>query len=462
MFINREQELAELERWWAGGDGGRLAIVWGRRRVGKTALVDHFAHGRRAVFHAAARRPATDELRFLSNAIAQGIEPGLRDLAARPFADWTDLFETLAAAAANEPLLVVLDEFPELVEVSPELPSVLRAVWDRVRTRTRLRILLCGSAVRAMERMQEQREPLYGRFDLTLAVHPFRPHEAALMLPHLSPADRALVWGIVGGVPHYLASWDPSRDVAANLETLVGTASGRLLAEGDLVMATEGGTTDLASQVLYAIAAGRTKFNEIQDAVRTDPTRTLERLRSLRLVDRVLPVTEDERSTRRRAYRIADNFLAFWLGILGRHRGQIELGLGRSIMPVLLAQLDEHMGPRWEEAFRLHLRRLADAGELGEEIVAIGPFWSSADAEGQQEIDAVVLAGRQRAALLVGEAKWSRRVDGQRLRWELEQKVRALPRVAPGLRYAIAARERIDGGGDDLLRVTAAEIFAPG
>src|SRR5581483_11813249 len=123
-----------------------------------------------------------------------------------------------------------------------------------------------------------------------------------------------------------------------------------------------------------AIAAGRTKFNEIQDAVRTDPTRTLERLRALRLIDRILPVTEDERSTRRRLYRIADNFLAFWLGLVDRHRAQIDLGLGPSILPVLLRELDDHLGPIWEEAFLLHLRRLAAEGALGDEIVAIGPF----------------------------------------------------------------------------------------
>lgn len=458
MFVNREAELAALERWW-NAPGAAMAVVWGRRRVGKTALLERFASGRPTVFHTGARRPVPDELRVLSVAAAPLLSGGVRDLAARPFADWTDAIESLAEAAQERALLLVLDEFPELVEAAPELPSVLRAVWDRARSRTRLRVLLCGSAVRVMEGLQEQRQALYGRFDLTLLVHPFRPHEAGLMLPALRSSERALVWGIVGGVPLYLSWWDQSADPAANLARLVATPGARLLVEGDLVLATEGGSGDLAGQVLYAIAAGRTKFGEIQSAVRTDPTRTLERLRALRLIERVLPVTEDERSTRRRTYRIADNFLAFWLALVSPHRSQIDLGLGPAVVPALLRGLDDHMGPRWEEAFRDHLRRLAAAGELGEDMVAVGPFWASSDDAGSQnEIDAVVLAGRERAAVLVGEAKWGRRADGDRLHRELVAKAGALPRTRPPLRYAVAAREEVSGAAD-LLRVTSADVF---
>jgi hypothetical protein len=124
-----------------------------------------------------------------------------------------------------------------------------------------------------------------------------------------------------------------------------------------------------------------------------------------------------------------------------------------------MQELDDHMGPIWEEAFRLHLRRLASQGQLDSDIVAIGPFWTASDQEGQNEIDAVALAGRQREAVLVGEAKWSRRVDGYHLRWELERKARALPKVRSGLRYAVAAREEVTGRAD-LLRIAAADIFS--
>jgi len=455
MFVNRRDELEQLEQWWTRPEAA-LGMVWGRRRVGKTALIQRFGSERPAVFHTGGGRPATAELAALARAGTPLLSDGVRDLDARPFADWDDALETLAAAAAERPVLLVLDEFPALVETSPELPSLIRAAWDRLRSRTKLKLLLCGSAVRTMEAMQEERAPLYGRLDLSLLLHPFRPHEAAQMLPKLRPAQRALVWGLVGGMPLYLRWWDQAASLRANLTRLACTPGGQLLSEGQLVLATEVEGGELARLVLYAIATGATRFNEIEQAVRADPARTLDRLVALRLVDRVVPVTEDPRRTRRRIYRIADNFLAFWLGVLDRYRPEIERGLGPSILPALLGSLDDHMGGPWEEAFRDHLRRLAAAGELGEEIVAVGPFWRSA--EDPAEIDAVALAGRGREAVLLGEAKWAKRADAARLRAELERKSGGLPRLAAEPRYAICARERVDNA-DGVLAITAEQIF---
>jgi AAA+ ATPase superfamily predicted ATPase len=451
-FVNRERELEALERWWAPR-GPRLALVWGRRRVGKTALIQRFAAGRRTVFHTGARRPPADELRVLSAAAAgAGVE---RDLSVNPFRDWDDALETLVRASRTEPLLVVLDEFPELVAVAPELPSVIRAGWDRLAPRSNLRLLLCGSAVRTMAAIREERAPLYDRIDLSLLVHPFRPHEAAAMLPRLRPAERALVWGIVGGVPLYLRWWDQEASIRRNLARLACQPGAPLLTEGQLVLSTEGEAGELAPQVLHAIAAGRTKHHEIEDAVRADPARTLERLAELRLVERSVPVTEDPRRTRRRIYCIADNFLAFWLGVLAPHVAEIERGLGAGILPVLLAELDRYMGPRFVEAFRSHLRRLAEAGELGPEVVAIGPFWTAA--RDPVEIDAVVLAGARREASLVGEAKWARRVDARAVVRELVRKAAALPRVRDDVRFAVCARDEVRSGVD--LAVTSEDIF---
>ena len=453
-FVNRQTELAELERWWARPQP-RPALVWGRRRVGKTALLQRFAATRRAVFHLGTGRTERREVAQLSRAVSEALPGGMRDLITSPFHRWEEALDYLAQAGRDEPILLVLDEFPEMMAKSPELPGVLRAFLDLSAGRTKLRILLCGSAVRTMQAIQEQHAPLYGRFDLVLQVYPFRPHEAAEMLPRLSSADRAVAYGLLGGMPLYLSWWDQDKSVSDNLAVLATRPTSPMAIEGDLVLATESRYGEQIADVLRAIAEGRTKHNEITDAVGTDPSRALRDLQELRLIERIQPVTESARS-RRRIYRIADNFLAFYLGVLGRYREEIDRGLGMTVLPALRASLDDHMGSRWEDAFRDHLR--LNATSLHPETVAIGPWWRVG---GQDQIDAVVLAGRARRPVLVGEAKWSRSVNGGRIAAQLLAKARQIVEDVGDLRIAVCARDAVVDPPTGALVVTAADIFAP-
>jgi len=465
QFVNRVSELATLEAWWQR-PGAQLGVVWGRRRVGKSWLLSHWAKDRRAIFHVARNRSTEEELRALSRATAEVVRLPRRSLIDRPFVSWDDAFEVLAGAAERQRLLVIIDEVPELFEADPQLPSVLRALWDGVQD-SKLRLILAGSAVRTMERMQQERAPLYGRATLRLLLSPFEPHEAALMLPDLTPPERAKAWGVCGGVPYYLSLWDQAVDFATNLDRLVCSPQGALLNEGDLVLATEdfaGGRRErLPEQVLRAIAGGHNRFSEIKTALGTDPTRVLAALQDLRLIERVTPVGAKP-SGRLATYRIADNFLAFWLRVLERHRPNIERGLGRGVRDVMLEEFDDYMGYRWEDAFRSYVRRAFADDPRTRPLVEVGAYWSSRSlaSEPPIEIDAVGLTGRQRLVTLAGEAKWAKSANAGRLARTLRRKVEEsnLPAGDDTL-LVVCAREQLDRVPDDALvvPVTGYDVF---
>ncbi len=245
-----------------------------------------------------------------------------------------------------------------------------------------------------------------------------------------------------------------------NLLELAGRPGALLLTEGQLVMATEVGAGEDTSAVLTAIAAGRTRHNEIRDAIGAEPSRTLDRLVELRIIERLFPVTEQGTRSRRRVYRIADNYLAFYLGPLTRFRAEIERGLGKSIVPALAALAGAHTGPVYEEAFRQYLRRAANEGRLGDGIVAIRPWWRD---DAGDEIDAVVLAQRDlaRVPVLAGESQWAHRVNAVRAKVGLIRKAASLCDDPGELRYAVCAPDEVEHADAETSVVTAADIFGP-
>lgn len=466
-FVNRTTELATLTAWY-DRTGPGLGVVFGRKRVGKTWLLTKFADSRRVIRHTARGRPLVEELRLISVAAHPVINLPRRSLIDRPFVDWDDMFEVLASAATSSPLLLVLDEFPELIETSPGIEEELRAAWDRVGADdTNLKFLVCGSSVRIMEALQEQHGAMFGRADLRLRVLPFRPHETALMLPDATPSDRAAAWGVCGGIPRYLAMWDSSASFARNLLRLVCNEQGLLLSEGELVLVDEdivGHRGErLPEQVLRAVGSGNTTFSAISTAVGNKlPTRTLKDLVDLRLLERIVPVTEPSRNTKRTYYRIADNFLAFWLACVEPHRSPIEQGLGPTVVPVITAVFDDYMGARYESAFREHLRRLAHEGHLHPETVAVGEWWrlQGPSTSDPCQLDAVVLAGRKRTPVVVGECKWAKTANGSSILGSMRRKLHESKLADPAtVTFYVCARERVERS-EGMEVVTTDDIFS--
>lgn len=454
-FLDRKQELAALERAWEAA-GPSLILVWGRRRTGKTRLLGRFVEGKRAIFYASTEQAEATELGAFSQAVRDALELGGTDLLAHgDFPSWEVALDYLAERARRERLAVVLDEFPYLVGSSPALPSIVQRFWDRRAPDTKLHLVLCGSAVSIMEELQRERAPLFGRVDVRLQLQPFTYRDAARFVPRLSPPERAICYGVLGGMPSYLRRWRDDVGHATNLRALFADPASPLIDEGEYVLSSELPEGSGYFRILRAIAAGNRTYGSIKSFAGIDIQRQLDRLQSLGLVEREVPVTEDPSRTKRAVYRIADNFLAFWFRFVYRHRADIARGLGREVVDrVILPDLSEYMGDRWEEMTRAFVRDEAARGSLPVDVSSVGRWWN---ADASVEIDIVGLRGKQ--VVLAGSSKWSPSVDRRELT-RLRRQTEALPDRAEDLRLLLAAREGVRGvPGSEAISVTAADLY---
>jgi hypothetical protein len=456
-FLDRERELATLQQIW-DEPSASLTLVWGRRRAGKTRLLGRFAEGRRAVYHGATQQALGAELAAFSATVRDALPPSPTDVLAHgDLPSWGSALEYLGERAATERLLVVLDEFPYLTATDPSLPSVLQRFWDQRGRRGRLMLVLCGSAQAAMLELRSSNAPLFGRIDRTIHVRPFEPEDAALFLPRLAAAERAIAYGIVGGMPAYLSRWRDDLGHVANLRRLFGDPSSALVGEGEFVLTSELPEAAGYFRILHAIASGHRTFNAIRSFADIDIKRQLDRLVLLGLVVREVPITEDPTRSKRVVYRIGDNFLNFWFRFVYRKRADIERGLGREVVDrVVLPALSDHMGEPWEEMCRGFLRRRAAQGMLPVAVSTIGRWWNR---DHSVEIDVVGLDDRR--VVLAGSVKWGAAAGGRELA-RLRNAVEALPNRSDDLHLVLFARQRVEAVGDDrVLRFTAEDVLGP-
>ena len=375
-FLGREPELAVLDEL-AASDRAELFVLYGRRRVGKTELLQQFCKrpGRRSVYHLAAQVRDRDNLRGFRDALRDGLGDPLVE--GVEFTDWSAALSFAAERAGDERLVVVLDEFPYLCEGCKGLPSLLQQFWDSRGKRSRLMLVLCGSQMSFMEKeVLAERSPLFGRRTAQRRLEPLPPAEALRFFPRWKLADRVLAYAILGGMPAYLQRFDDRRSLRENLLRELLRPEGYLFDEVNFLLRTELTNPATYNSILGAVAGGAERVGDIALWVGVDSTtanKYLHVLRELRLVDREIPVTDpDPLRSRRGTYRVADRFVAFHFRHLQPHLSLVEAGRGASVLERFI---EPDLARLWDEArtdFVLdHLARRA-AELLDEEVVEVG------------------------------------------------------------------------------------------
>lgn len=399
-IVDRERELASLEEA-VSRPKGQLVLIWGRRRVGKTFLLQAFTEKRRAVSYTATQQSAPVELAAFTDAVrsalgSAGLPPGYA------FADWSAALDFVSATAGRRRLVVVLDEFPYLSGSSPGIESVVQRWWDQRGKRSNVMLILCGSAVAYMQQIESAAAPLHQRATVSLHVRPFDYRAAGRFVSRLSPARRSVVYGILGGTPLYLSQWNSRTSLRANLIRLFGDPASPLVDAAELVLSGELPELEGSFRILQAVALGRTRPGAISDYAKVAVERPLKRLTGLGILERSVPALEDPARTKRALYRIVDPYFNFWFRFIASNRAHIARGLGAQLVDnQILPQLDNHMGAVFEEMAREHARSLAARGVIN--ASRVDSWWSP---DGEHEIDLVGLTGRKVVGF-VGSVKWS-------------------------------------------------------
>ncbi len=204
MFIGRERELKSLEEVYSKGGFG-MTIIYGRRRVGKSTLITEFIKDKRAIFYAATKVGAERNLEFFSKQVLGVLDPEYSDAA---FSSIESILDILTKKVANteEKLILVIDELPYWAEKDEALLSILQKYIDTQWLDKNIMLILCGSALSFMEKkVLSEKSPVFGRRDTQLKIEAFNYRDSALFVPEYTPEDKAICYGVTGGVAKYLA-----------------------------------------------------------------------------------------------------------------------------------------------------------------------------------------------------------------------------------------------------------------
>lgn len=407
MFVGRERELGVLNDLYGRG-GFQMVVVYGRRRVGKTALINEFARGKRTLSFTALEQSDAANLADFSRRVSEffGLPSSMG-----PFSSWLSAFDYVADQAAKDPFVFLFDELPYAAQRGESVPSALQVAIDHKMRETGLFLILCGSDQGFMEsEVLGRKSPLYGRRTAQIHLGPLGYREAAMMLPGLPPQEQFRFYGCFGGVPYYLQQVDPSLGLRKNLARLYFDPSGLLFDEPYGLLRQELSEPALYAGALRAIASGAARPKEIAERSGMEPTsvsRYLRTLERLEIVERRVPFGENPQTSRKGTYRILDACFDFWFRFVMPSVSDIEGGLGAVVADGLSEQLiSDYLGHRFEMLCAEWLTERAAARELPIPATAVGSWWGTNPAKRERDDIDVLAADRAGKRLLMGECKY--------------------------------------------------------
>lgn len=404
MFVGREKELASLNKKYESGNF-EFAVIYGRRRVGKTTLINEFVKDKDCILYAAAETNAKQNLADLSRSI-YAISEEYREFGGT-FPDFRTAFEAVFKMAQKRRIIFVIDEYPYLAACEKGIASILQILIDQNHESSKLFLILCGSSMSFMEnQVMGYQSPLYGRRTCQYKILPFDFFETKKYYSRFTGEELAVIYGITGGIPLYMSLMDENLSVAENIRENFLTANAYLYEEPTNLIKQECRDASQYNSVISAIAAGASKFSEICSKTGLETalaTNYLNRLIGLGVIRKEVPYGVE--NSRKPLYLLEDSMFRFWYRFVQGNASAINRGMAELVYKKIEPQLPDFMGDVFEEICKQYLWRLLSRGEAEVEFTDIGRWWGNDPREKKQvEID-IMGAADERTALF-GECKW--------------------------------------------------------
>ena len=374
-FIGREHELGKLKDFYRSKTDN-FAIVYGRRRVGKSELLRHSLISGDLPF-VFLQCKGTGIRSNIDDLMAQAAEAfGLPDL--RPH-DLEAALKMLFELMKNRPGILVLDEYPYLRDLLPGCDTLIQYLVDFYRSGG-LKLVICGSYLDVMKGISEYKSPLYGRSGLTLHLEPMDYLDSARFYPDFSNEDKVRLFSVFGGIPYYNAKIDSSMSVRENVIRLLASKDAVLANEASYLLMMEISKVSNAERVFEAIAAGAQKFSDIlgKTSFSSSPALadTLKRLVDMGFLRKVCPVN-DEGNRKKIRYAFDDNLMDFYFRYIYRNQSrQTLLTADQFYQRYIADDFETGYVPRhFELIVRQFLIRENKAGRMDPPFFKIGPYW---------------------------------------------------------------------------------------
>ena len=323
-FFGRNQELKRLKSFFYD-DLSMAALVYGRRRVGKSELIKQAIKESeyKFIYYECKQTSEANNVESLSLLIAE-----VFDLPCIQFKNMEAALQFLFQSALNKRIILVLDEYPYLRERVEGLDSIIQGLVDKYRENSQLKLVVCGSYIDTMRSLLLVQNPLYGRVDLTIDLKPMNYLEAACFYPTFSNEDKVRLYSVFGGIPYYNRLINPSQTVEENIIRLIASPGARLENEIGLFLRAEISKISNANIVFETLAKGFTRFKDIlsQSHISSGPTLVdvLDRLINMEIVAKTSPIN-DENNKRKSGYYICDNLALFYYKYVFRYSSQISI-----------------------------------------------------------------------------------------------------------------------------------------